>query len=914
MKRLIFFLLIVTILASTCAYPALAQESVPDSVIKVSADAYVNNKDGTGDKSNTNFGAEKDIQLKTATSGYTRYSYLKFDISSLKGDDSFTCIDLELSLTFRQNNAGDPQFAVVEIYACDTNWNENSITYNSRPQAGSFVTKLDNIALSKATYAFAVTDYVRSALKEGKNEIAFYIKEASEIAMHIKFASKEAGENAPKLSVYHGTKTDNSKYESEKNEGVNAYIPSKNGLDTIIGSISASTRTLPVSGDTYVSAGKMSDTNFGSEKELLSKGLVSTPTEYYRLPLLKFDISSLDDGDFVSVKLCLNCTDMEKSNIPVVIDLFACDPSWDEKSVTYNTMPKTGEFLATHTVTYKGLNFIDVTDYVRTCMSRGEKQISFVIEGDSADPRRLNFASLESGKIASTLEVSYGGSSIITELPYEGVNPWEQAVERVSAWMNKWEKLSKKPYADAEAVTCNEEEYSTTVKAAFNENTNGYNTAYTDYPTRTIASLKGYTASTSEAELYDLYGGHMGGEKYEATGYFHTKKIGDRWWVIDPLGYPYYRTAVVAVTHGDSDAQKERTLAKYGSLENWAQSTTDRLYALGFNSVGAWSNLPVMSAAENPLSQTKVLYVITNYSADNGTQTIKDGVTGFIGDVLPVFDPAFESYAKSSVQTQVAPYVFSPNIYGWMSDNELSDTPTMLDNALNLDPTDSRLAYSYAAAWTFMYLKTGKTDVTVSDITNELRLEYRAMVFDRYFEIIADALERYAPLHMYMGCRFSANAYRDEYVIRVAGQYCDVISLNYYRVWEPDTALIENLQKWSGVPFVVTEWYAKGMDVWEADSRMTNTSGAGFTVKTQNDRGLFYQNYALKLLECKGCVGFDWFKYWDNDPDNLKTDISNRNSNKGVLSNNGEEYSDLVKYMEELNTQKYSLVKFFDGR
>ena len=150
--------------------------------------------------------------------------------------------------------------------------------------------------------------------------------------------------------------------------------------------------------------------------------------------------------------------------------------------------------------------------------------------------------------------------------------------------------------------------------------------------------------------------------------------------------------------------------------------------------------------------------------------------------------------------------------------------------------------------------------------------------------------------------------------MRVSGYWCDVITFNYYGAWEADFELVANQAKWAGKPIVITEWYAKGMDVWEKDNRMTNESGAGWTVKDQNARGQYYQNYALSLLECKGCVGFDWFLYWDNDPDNLAADLSNRNSNKGIIDNNGDEYIDLTKYMDELNNQKYSLINFFDAR
>ena len=213
-----------------------------------------------------------------------------------------------------------------------------------------------------------------------------------------------------------------------------------------------------------------------------------------------------------------------------------------------------------------------------------------------------------------------------------------------------------------------------------------------------------------------------------------------------------------------------------------------------------------------------------------------------------------------------------------------------------------------------MYLKTGKANVSLADVTDELRREYRAMVYDKLFSEVCGALDKYDPNHQFMGSRFLAECYKDEYVLRVAGYWCDVITLNYYGAWDADPTIISNIQKYAGKPFVITEWYAKGMDVWEKDNRMTNKSGAGWTVRNQTARGQFYQNFALSLLECKGCVGFDWFKYWDNDPEDLTTDLSNRNSNKGMIDNDGNEYTDLTKYMEELNTQKYNLIKFFDAR
>ena len=135
--------------------------------------------------------------------------------------------------------------------------------------------------------------------------------------------------------------------------------------------------------------------------------------------------------------------------------------------------------------------------------------------------------------------------------------------------------------------------------------------SYTKYPTRTISSLDGFSASVNNTVEYDVYGGIMDESmKQDATGFFYTAKIGDRWWTIDPLGYPFYRTALVSIDLG-STAQKTVMLSKYGSsVSKWAQGTTDRLRELGFNSVGGWSEVDYLSAVNKPLTQTKILNVL----------------------------------------------------------------------------------------------------------------------------------------------------------------------------------------------------------------------------------------------------------------------------------------------------------------
>ena len=83
-------------------------------------------------------------------------------------------------------------------------------------------------------------------------------------------------------------------------------------------------------------------------------------------------------------------------------------------------------------------------------------------------------------------------------------------------------------------------------------------------------------------------------------------------------------------------------------------------------------------------------------------------------------------------------------------------------------------------------------------------------------------------------------------------------------------------------------------------------------VKTQSDRGLFYQNYTLALLESKTCVGWHWFKYMDNDPADTTSDPSNRDSNKGIVTIRYEPYLPLLQRMKTINSNLYPLTDYFD--
>ena len=69
---------------------------------------------------------------------------------------------------------------------------------------------------------------------------------------------------------------------------------------------------------------------------------------------------------------------------------------------------------------------------------------------------------------------------------------------------------------------------------------------------------------------------------------------------------------------------------------------------------------------------------------------------------------------------------------------------------------------------------------------------------------------------------------------------------------------------------------------------------------------------SIRTSVSKCCVGWHWFKYMDNDPEDLKTDPSNRDSNKGMVKWNFEPYPELLERMQQFNDRTYRLIKYID--
>ncbi|NMX69774.1 beta-agarase [Pseudomonas sp. WS 5111] len=226
--------------------------------------------------------------------------------------------------------------------------------------------------------------------------------------------------------------------------------------------------------------------------------------------------------------------------------------------------------------------------------------------------------------------------------------------------------------------------------------------------------LKGWLAERDKADL-DKFGGWTKGPAFDASGFFRTEKRDGRWYLVTPLGHPFYSLGVNTVSPANSQtyvAGREwmfGALPKagepfdkyYGSGDNrggngadvgrgfnvgrwydfyganlqrtygsegfdqarWVGHTLDRLQAWGFNTVGNWSAPQLVGADRVPY--TLALSIIGDYTS------ISTGIDWWGGMPDP-FDPRFAMATERAVAIATRDHRDDPWLIGFFADNELA--------------------------------------------------------------------------------------------------------------------------------------------------------------------------------------------------------------------------------------------------
>ncbi len=688
--------------------------------------------------------------------------------------------------------------------------------------------------------------------------------------------------------------------------------PETQGDDPVISLISEYPYSIPMLDSAYVRGGKYAEQNWyaiESRDYIIKNTPTTTATDNMRFGLFKYDISGLAESDVVYAEFEARATKIETST-DVPFNIYLVSDEWDGTKVTMVTRPETlEESPVIEGVLFNKIDRVDVTEFLRTQIRAGKDSFSIMIV-QMMDTNSETRIAKDSGYPSFTVYADTEGPEIIYEkqlLESEKKNDaiWKQAEKLYNEWNEKYEKLKAEEAPTAEKIVSDPDTYNKQVET--------FRVRPGVYDTRTLSALSDYTEKTVKL---DKYGGLMDESmKQEATGFFYTTKIGDRWWMIDPLGYPCYIKGMSCIDYAyqKSEYQAAKALEVYGSYENWASATTEHLKNDLYFNIEANSSINKSYQGDDPIPRQIPMGFAGAYGKYVGVNAYVGGSTTFSeNNTMPVFDPMFEQHVNTTAQTVRANgYVGDPNIVGYTTDNELPLKLDIIYDYLNLDHTKEVNHYSYAAAWYWLSQMTGKDNPNREDITPEIEQLFLAFLYDRYFDVTTTALRRADPDHMIMGSRFLTVCKDSTWLFRFVSQYLDCITINWYYDWEIDEDVIYNVATNATVPFIVTEFYAMGQ---ENDGNLGNSSGAGFTVKTQAERGDFYQNFTLRLLEAKNCIGWYWFQYIDNDPRNAGGDNTSVDSNKGIYSSNYLEYTDLTEAMATLNRNVYGLIEYFDQK
>ena len=398
-----------------------------------------------------------------------------------------------------------------------------------------------------------------------------------------------------------------------------------------------------------------------------------------------------------------------------------------------------------------------------------------------------------------------------------------------------------------------------------------------------VDEVPGFERVSNARDVWNRYGSY----KYlraDSTGYFHVQKIDGRWWLIDPDGYAGINRAVTSFA--------DPTTVQYD------YDLCDRI---GFNAAGNFVSSE---------SQTKNAYNTYNYNTWGYTRrynfyaTYKSKRKNYYpdfntpsGDLVYVLDPKFEDFCNNAAESNVRQFATERDMIGWFTDNEIPFNEDQLEYLVtqldSLDP--SRAA---ARAWA------AERGITESDIrkakanvTDEIKKQFAGYLAEHYFSVVEQAVRSVDNVHMILGSRLHGRPRANMYVVLASHAHTDVTSVNFYDRYDPNDQIAKS--SWTlDHPCLVTEFYIKDINY-----QSSSQSGAGWYVQSQTDRGYWYENTCLQLLESQCYIGWQYFRYMDDSG----------GSNKGIVSLDKKEYTDMTRKMRDLNEQVYALCDHYDG-
>jgi hypothetical protein len=404
-----------------------------------------------------------------------------------------------------------------------------------------------------------------------------------------------------------------------------------------------------------------------------------------------------------------------------------------------------------------------------------------------------------------------------------------------------------------------------------------------------------------------------------ATGYFATAKVGDRWWLVDPEGKPFFDVGTDHIRYEGHTCEalgyapySRVSAAKYGSEAAWAKTATQRLKDWNFNTV---------AAGHAPSTEHRGLVHI-NFAAFGQGFARRDWIcepihwTGFPN----VFSPDWPRYCRAIARTMAAQSDEDPWCMGTFLDNELewygkggslvteifqrgpdhTAKKALLDWLIerygDLAGVNAALGTTFADRAAFL----ASTTVPKGPKMPEVLSGFLKIIADKYFSVSCGAMHAADPHHLVMGCRFAGQA--PEEVLPFAGHYTDVFTINTYPWVDMNAgvvletpAMLMKYYELAQKPMIITEWSFPALD-----SGLPCKAGAGMRVDTQAQKADCYRIFADMIADLPFMVGYHYFMYLDEPAQGIAKTFP-EDSNYGLINVNDEVYTTLVNMATKVN-------------
>ena len=393
------------------------------------------------------------------------------------------------------------------------------------------------------------------------------------------------------------------------------------------------TQILLPSAASYVRSGNFSSKNASEinaslglpEEMLIFKH--APGSDWDRYLLAKFNIEELEGKHF---RLCVRMSSfISVAETDVLYQALPLDFEGDITKLTYDTLPPMGE--AVGSAYLGGFGGCDISEYIAKAKAEGKKELYFAVYATRYTDveLRLTNPTVKGNDICIKAFNEAQADSYVKDLTGDEAKDaeiWAWAEKIYAEWREHYDEMMEKPPLDAELIQSPEEQY--TDEVWFSSSSKTFDNAKKAAKTRLVSSL---TDIDEYAPAKDIPVNEFGGlvdesRRQEATGFFYVKKIGKRFWVIDPKGYPCVIRALsqVVPNYQGSVYQMERTLEKFGTLENWGNTVAKRLKE-DLHFFASASPDPHAANSSYPLIRQQAIGFAYQYGRTIGTANSKGG-------------------------------------------------------------------------------------------------------------------------------------------------------------------------------------------------------------------------------------------------------------------------------------------------